>query len=141
MCFTQAFLLDSKQSYLRVVSSILVFVSLLWFAAMDKRNFYKVDVNITYVLLVVGIALDMCAVVRILLSDWYIIINDKYIKQNNWQKKFSSKFIELSRRLRRPLWFRSISEYNLLRRCFKEAPSIIKYENQRRSFRNVICQK
>ncbi|KAK9682846.1 hypothetical protein RND81_10G100800 [Saponaria officinalis] len=71
--YTKAFLLDSKQTYLRVISSILVFVSLLWFAVMDKRNFYKVDVDITYVLLVGAIALDLCAIVMIILSDWYII--------------------------------------------------------------------
>ncbi|XP_074282943.1 uncharacterized protein LOC141607489 [Silene latifolia] len=128
--YTKAFLLESKQVSLRVISFLSVVASLLWFCLTDKRNYPNTDIVVTYVLLCGAIALDLCAGVMLVLSDWYIIINSRRSKLKEWQAHISTILLSWSRKGRSPgcdRWSRSISEYNLLKRCFKDPPSFFKY--------------
>ncbi|KAK9682847.1 hypothetical protein RND81_10G100900 [Saponaria officinalis] len=96
-----AFLLQRKRAFVRVLCFLAVVASLVLFSlSYKRRNSYEgLDVVVTFSLLGGAIALDMCAFVMLVFSDWWVIL----------------------------MWSQSISKYNLLTRCFRETPLFLKY--------------
>ncbi|KNA16327.1 hypothetical protein SOVF_090110 [Spinacia oleracea] len=126
--YTKLFLLQRKRAFARVFCFISVVASALIFSLKDRSKYQNVDVIITFVLLGGAIALDICACLMFVMSDWWIIVISS--DGNKLKRCFRSVMLVIlrcSRLVRRPhrrRWSQSISKYNLLKRCFKKPPSI-----------------
>ncbi|KAK9682016.1 hypothetical protein RND81_10G044300 [Saponaria officinalis] len=129
--YTKAFLLERKHVLPRLVCFISVITSTTLFTLKHRKNYKGVDVVITYILLAGAIALDLCSIVKLVLSDWWYIIitgdcKHKFLKSVlRWLPKLS-KLIGLCRK-NSNRWSHSISQYNLLRRFYKDPPWTIRY--------------
>ncbi|KMT16920.1 hypothetical protein BVRB_2g043920 [Beta vulgaris subsp. vulgaris] len=129
--YTKLFLLQRKRAFARVFCFIFVIASLLIFSIKDKSKYKTVDIVITFVLLLGAIALDICAALMFLLSDWWIIIISFDGKMKSYFKWIMVVFLRWSRRARQPCrrrWSECISKYNLLKRCFRTPPSFFNFQ-------------
>ncbi|XP_074276894.1 uncharacterized protein LOC141600549 [Silene latifolia] len=127
--YTKVFLINKKLQYARLFCFLSVIASLVLFSLEDKRNYYEVDVTITFTLLGGAIVLDICAMAMFIMSDWWVIItfiNDR----SRFIKPPMKMLYEWTKWARTPKCCRSdrsISSYNLLERCFKVPPLILDY--------------
>ncbi|PIN12535.1 hypothetical protein CDL12_14851 [Handroanthus impetiginosus] len=72
--FTKATVVYNKYGYLiRFLSFGSIVASLALFYCEDKNNFKSADIAITYTLLLGGIALDVMAFIKLIISDWLIV--------------------------------------------------------------------
>ncbi|CAO2836680.1 unnamed protein product [Amaranthus hypochondriacus] len=113
--YTKATLLLNKKGLLfgRVVCFLSVVVAALLFCFADKTKYNKTDVWITCVLLVGAVVLDLYAVLKLFVSDWFIIKVPSY---QNFSIKFRN-FLSLWIRGYSRRWSESISQYNVLECC------------------------
>ena len=125
--FTKLFLVQRKRAFARVFCFFSVIASLVIFSLKDKSKYTaKFDIVTTYVLLGGAIALDICAALMFIISDWWIIISsddklNKYIKSLMTSVLKGSRWARLLHQRKR--WSKSIPKYNLLKRCFRNPPS------------------
>ncbi|KAL9239862.1 hypothetical protein vseg_014141 [Gypsophila vaccaria] len=127
--YTKAFLLERKHAFPRLVCLISVITSTVLFSLNDLGNYKAVDVIITYILLAGAIALDLCSIVKFVLSDWWYIMITGDCKHESLQLvlRWLPKPAKLMGLCSKNRWSHSISQYNLLRRFFKDPPPIINY--------------
>ncbi|KAK9682873.1 hypothetical protein RND81_10G103000 [Saponaria officinalis] len=129
--YTKAFLLQRKRAFVRVLCFFAVVASLVLFSLSYKRgNGYEgLDVMVTFALLGGAIALDLCAFIMLVFSDWWVILmssddTPRIMKSMMECLHYLSKRVK---RTSRDRWSQSISKYNLLTRCFRETPLFLKY--------------
>ncbi|THG07100.1 uncharacterized protein LOC114286468 [Camellia sinensis] len=137
--YTKAQVLQSKFGYfLRLVSFLLNLVALGLFCKIDKRGFHKVDVGITYILLLATIAHDIIALGMFLLSDWTsvaltesdnpsfivrILRKSLNVNRERWPDQDSSSTQHWTRsfgwckQIKHRRWSESLCQYNLIHYC------------------------
>ncbi|KAK9682536.1 hypothetical protein RND81_10G080600 [Saponaria officinalis] len=129
--YTKAFLLQRKRAFVRVLCFFAVVSSLVLFSLSYERfnNYEGLDVVVTFSLLGGAIALDLCAFIMLLFSDWWVILMSSD-DTHRLIKSMMECLHNLSKRVKstsRDRWSQSISKYNLLTCCFREPPSFIKH--------------
>ncbi|KAL6184598.1 hypothetical protein ACLB2K_045999 [Fragaria x ananassa] len=93
--YTKVYVVHSRRGYLlRAASFIAVCVALDFFYRLEKDNFKKFDVGITYSLLFGAIALDIIALWMLILSDWTIAVVYKSCKNLPLVTNLMKKFLE-----------------------------------------------
>ncbi|KAL9233922.1 hypothetical protein vseg_008855 [Gypsophila vaccaria] len=128
--YTKAFLLQRKRAFVRVLCVLAVVGSLVIFSlSFKKSNYEGLDVVVTFALLGGAVALDLCALIMLIFSDWWVILMSS--DDTHRLVKFVMEFLHnLSKRVKSTgpdRWSQSISKYNLLTRCFREPPMFLKY--------------
>ncbi|KAJ8622365.1 hypothetical protein MRB53_030894 [Persea americana] len=110
--FTKAVVVHGCYGYiLRVICSCSIMAAFLSFFFLSKRNqFGKVDIAITYTLLVGAICLDALALVMLILSDRTVVQLQKY-QSCKW---ISSFFVKVPPRRR---WSVTVTQHNLINYC------------------------
>ncbi|XP_068303805.1 uncharacterized protein [Pyrus communis] len=103
-----------------ITLSFTVCVFLAFVLITEKQEYMKVDVIITYILLVGAIVLEFYAVVVILSSDWTRL----------WLSKHKNTAVGLLRRaassiplIKDKRWSNTLAQYNLVTFCLKERPA------------------
>ncbi|CAL5381069.1 unnamed protein product [Camellia sinensis] len=102
-------------SILRVSSASSILVASLLFYLHDKRRFLKIDVIITYVLIFGAIVLEILSLLKLRLSDWYLIA----YKQYNWAKCIAAAIVNRRR------WSESVSKFNIISYSLHKNPTVI----------------
>ncbi|GMP72706.1 hypothetical protein CsSME_00030638 [Camellia sinensis var. sinensis] len=129
---TKARVVRSKYGYtLRFVSFILIVTALMlfYFIDKDKQGFHKLDVELTYTLLLAVIALDLISLPMLLFSDWTVVTLDKsgiimksvsFMHRKMWSgdsKEQSTCSFGWFMQILRRRWSERISQYNLIHYC------------------------
>ena len=147
--YTKVVVVHSVLGYIfRGLSIILVVVSYVFFYHVEKKNFPKFDVIVTYTLLVGAMCLDAIAFLMLVFSDWTIAaINAnkpmaKYVmkianlylrfKRLRWSTS-EGKVTELATPFLLRRWSESVSCFNLIAYCLKQRPNA-----EKSSFRRWI---
>ncbi|KAK9274628.1 hypothetical protein L1049_021879 [Liquidambar formosana] len=117
--YTKASIIYSWRGFLaRLMSFICVVSVLLAFCIVSKDGYSNADINITYILLVGAVVLDIYAVILMLFSDWILV---------NWLKKHEKSFVSpilqalaQSPLIKKKRWSTSMVGFNLLHSCLYE---------------------
>ncbi|XP_020081605.1 uncharacterized protein LOC109705281 [Ananas comosus] len=117
--YTKAAVVHSRLGYaLRPIGSACIAAAFLAFFFADKRGFTRLDVAITYALLVGAAVLDFAALVMLLCSDWARVsfaekrlFKEMCARFKNWR---------FGRRRRRRRWSERISRMSLIGYCLDE---------------------
>ncbi|KAM1491248.1 hypothetical protein TB2_022994 [Malus domestica] len=103
-----------------ITLSFTVCVFLAFVLITEKQEYMKVDVIITYILLVGAIVLEFYAVVIVLSSDWTLL----------WLSKHKNTAVDLLLRLvssialiKNKRWSNTLAQYDLITFCLKERPA------------------
>ncbi|CAK7323734.1 unnamed protein product [Dovyalis caffra] len=109
--------------YLRFISlSSTVIVLILFSFAHEKNHSKKIDLAVTFSLLVVAIFLELCAILLLISSDW----TDIYLTKHSKIRKFIAPF-QLPKHRR---WSNSLAQHSLLSFCLKSKPIVsLKIQN------------
>ena len=114
---TKAVLVNSlKGVVFRLITSTCTVAVFVAFFKIEKHIYSRVDVSITYILLVGAISLEFYAFVVLVCSDWTIV----------WLRKWGKHlyyFISLILRSRNKRWSNAMGQYNLIRYCLKDNPA------------------
>ncbi|XP_042514339.1 uncharacterized protein LOC122088999 [Macadamia integrifolia] len=100
------------------VSSIIA-VSIIFLAVIEKQQYDKIDIKITYVLLSGAIALEFWSLTRLFFTDWTIVWMKKK-KFNRPITRFVFKLLSYRRPSNRSRWSNSMAQYNLIEFCLKD---------------------
>ncbi|PON38910.1 hypothetical protein PanWU01x14_308850 [Parasponia andersonii] len=119
--YTKAdFIYSPSGGICRVLSFLLTVIGFVGFLSIDKQAYPRVDVSITYVLLVGAIALEIYAAVMLLCSDW----------TRHWLSKHKNpvvlnlyRAISLFSPPQCERWSNYIAQYNLISFSLKNEPS------------------
>ncbi|XP_050136195.1 uncharacterized protein LOC126611926 [Malus sylvestris] len=142
--YTKVAVVHSKLGYIfRAISFCAVSVALFFFYKLEKHDFQRFDIVITYTLLYGAIGLDLMAVFILVFSDWTTVamsnpwrdsvlgtILGAYLnfKRTRCPKKATS-CLERTRRFLFRRWSESVSTFNLidysLKECTKVRPTVI----------------
>ncbi|XP_008224917.1 PREDICTED: uncharacterized protein LOC103324616 [Prunus mume] len=143
--FTKAVVVHSTQGCIfRAISFTAVSIALGFFYKLEKHDYHKFDVGITYTLLFGALGLDSIALFMLIFSDWTVAaltkswqksfvatILKKYLsfKRPNWSKNTSC--LDWIRQILFRRWYESISTFNLIDYSLKERekmfPNIFDY--------------
>ncbi|CAL9015316.1 unnamed protein product [Prunus brigantina] len=143
--FTKAVVVHSTRGCIfRAISFTAVSVALGFFYKLEKHDYHKFDVGITYTLLFGALGLDSIALFMLIFSDWTVAaltkswqksfvatILKKYLsfKGPNWSKNTSC--LDWIRQILFRRWYESISTFNLIDYSLKERekmfPNIFDY--------------
>lgn len=107
--------------------TIAVFVA---FFRIEKHIYLRVDVIITYILLVGAILLETYAVIVLVCSDWTILWLSKY---RNFGVYLVYCVISLIPSLREKRWSNSVGQYNLISYCLEDKPAKCRF------IQKVLC--
>ncbi|XP_052198120.1 uncharacterized protein LOC127805004 isoform X2 [Diospyros lotus] len=120
MLFTKAMLVHNPWGFfLRIVSFTLTCIVLVLFSlATEMKNYSKLDLSITFLLLVVAISLEMYATLLLLSSNWTNVLLSMHKKTTTLQAINSLPL------LRSPQWSNSIAQYSLLSFILKDQPMV-----------------
>ncbi|XP_059436879.1 uncharacterized protein LOC132169959 [Corylus avellana] len=141
----------------RFISWFAVVAALSIFYTIDKHDFRKIDVEISYTLFFGALGLDIIALVMLALSDWTAasIVNSprrnfcieaikgwllfllRYylkLKRINWGENKPSCLEYGARQVLLRRWSESLNQYNLIHYCLKERP------NKKRSCFDCFCR-
>ncbi|KAJ4977851.1 hypothetical protein NE237_008631 [Protea cynaroides] len=123
--YTKAAVIHTLTGYiLRIVSASSIISAFIIFLFINKINYFKIDVIITYVLLGGAIALEIWSLARLVLSDWTIT----WTKKNNHihLSRLLFRVVSYFRPLNHPrrTWSNCMAQYNLVKFCIKDQPSI-----------------
>ncbi|XP_075640255.1 uncharacterized protein LOC142612002 [Castanea sativa] len=139
--YTKVLVVHSLTGYIfRLISIVLVLVAYGLFYSLDKHDFKKFDIIVTYTLLFGAMSLDGIALIMLISSDWTIAAINSNKRLANYVPKFvesylffkslrwcvesvdSHKFEVLNTPpiLRR--WSESVSSYNLIAYCLEQRP-------------------
>ncbi|CAK9178308.1 unnamed protein product [Ilex paraguariensis] len=111
---------------LRLVSFFSTFIALVAFVLLSgKHAYHKVDLVITYLLLVVAVLLEIYAFYVMLVSDW----TDHWLSKHD-RTRDSLISPCLRQRKTKQWWSNLMAQYNLLSVCFEEKPAVC-YKIQR----------
>ncbi|XP_059661572.1 uncharacterized protein LOC132307742 [Cornus florida] len=102
--------------FFRLICSTLIAASFIQFASIHKdHQIHRIDVAVTYTLLIGAIGLDLLALFKLIFSDWTIV------KLNNSKAKSTVSSIRdrvsFDNRWR---WSKSVSQHSLIRYCLNE---------------------
>lgn len=126
--FTKVVVLHNKFGwFFRFVSVSSVVVALVLFTQLDKTDLRKVDVRITYALLIGALALDVISIFMTVFSDWTVAALKKddsfvatifkhFLKLRG--QRWSEDKLDTPRLFRR--WRESVSQFNLIAYCLRE---------------------
>lgn len=117
--YTKAVLIHSRIGIiLRCVSFSLTVSVLIAFVFTNKDAFLRVDVVISYVLLVGAVVLEIYAVIIMLSSDWAILRLSKH------KSVYSvvNRFFPTIRADKNRRWSNKMSQYNLISTCLEKKP-------------------
>ena len=107
--------------------TIAVFVA---FFMIEKHIYLRVDVIITYILLVGAILLETYAVIVLVCSDWTILWLSKY---RNFGVYLLYCVISLIPSLREKRWSNSVGQHNLISYCLEDKPAKCRF------IQKVLC--
>jgi hypothetical protein len=128
----------------RFISWFAVVAALSIFYTIDKHDFRKIDVEITYTLFFGALGLDIIALFMLAFSDWtaasiqnspkrnfcieavkkwFLSLLGYYLKLKriNWWKNRPSR-LERARQVLFQRWSESLNQYNLIHYCLEECP-------------------
>lgn len=118
--YTKAVLVHSlKGVILRLITSISTFAVFVAFYKIEKHIYSRVDVAITYMLLVGAILLEIYAAVVLVCSDWTTLWLSKHRNLGNILYPVIS-LISWSRKKR---WSNAMGQHNLIKYCLKDKPA------------------
>ncbi|KAK4860154.1 hypothetical protein QYF36_018259 [Acer negundo] len=124
LLYTKAPLLYSRKGLgLRLITFFLICSSMVFFSLLDgKHNYSKIDLSITFLLLLVAVLLEIYAALLVLCSDWFFV----WLSKNN--KKISSmKALTWFPLLKTPRWSNRMSQYTLLSfKNKKRVPAVLR---------------
>ncbi|BBH00805.1 Protein of unknown function D [Prunus dulcis] len=143
--FTKAVVVHSMRGCIfRAISFTAVSIALGFFYKLEKHDYHKFDVGITYTLLVGALGLDSISLFMLIFSDWTVAALTK-----SWQKSFVATILKKYLSFKRPSWsentsgldwirqilfrrwYESISTFNLIDYSLKERekmfPNIFDY--------------
>ncbi|XP_050264158.1 uncharacterized protein LOC126708407 [Quercus robur] len=136
--YTKVLVVHSLTGYIfRLISIVLVLVAYGLFYSLDKHDFKKFDIIVTYTLLFGAISLDVIALIMLISSDWTIAVINTNKTLAKYVPKFVEKYLHLKslrwctgsdkfevlntpRILRR--WSESVSSFNLIAYCLEQRP-------------------
>ncbi|KAL3524731.1 hypothetical protein ACH5RR_013103 [Cinchona calisaya] len=111
---------------LRLITFSCTSLALILFVILcEKHKYHKVDVILTYFLLVVAILLEIYAVKIQIHSDW----TDYWLQKNNIRRESLIGASDYRRPSKRR-WSNSMAQYNLLSFCLEEKP-VVCYKAQK----------
>ncbi|KAF8041505.1 hypothetical protein BT93_A0185 [Corymbia citriodora subsp. variegata] len=127
---TKVVAIHSKRSYIfRFMAFTSVVMAFILFNRLKKHRFPKLDVEITYILLFGGIALDVIALFMLVFSDWIVAEIKWYNRGPTKLDSFSLKlpntnvtYVALDTPFILRRWSESIPACNLLSESLKECP-------------------
>ncbi|TVU23391.1 hypothetical protein EJB05_25754, partial [Eragrostis curvula] len=112
MVYTKAPVAHTRAGWiLRSICSGCIISTLVIFFLHDKRGIKRVDVRITYALLLGALALDMAALAMLLFSD-HMSVSLRRSRRFNWLVRVAAKLLLLLRRKR--CWSESVAQFNLI---------------------------
>ncbi|KAK7831256.1 uncharacterized protein LOC112010751 [Quercus suber] len=136
--YTKVLVVHSLTGYIfRLISIVLVLVAYGLFYSLDKHDFKKFDIIVTYTLLFGAMSLDGIALIMLISSDWTIAVINTNKTLPDYVSKFVSSYLSLkslrwcvdpdkievldtSPILRR--WSESVSSFNLIAHCLEQRP-------------------
>ncbi|KAL7249482.1 hypothetical protein ACSBR1_011641 [Camellia fascicularis] len=101
--------------FFRLVCSVLIVISFQRFASHHKQHLHRLDIAVTYTLLIGALGLDLVAFVKLIFSDWTIAL----LKDS----KMMSTVYAIREKLalvRRPRWSNSVSRHSFIKYCAEE---------------------
>lgn len=98
---------------LRLLSFCSTIVALVLFILVEKHEFGKFDIDLTYALFSGAIFLDTIYVFRLIFSDWTLIALNN---TNIWSRFIAAVMLKGGR------WSGSVSQYNMIKNCLDERP-------------------
>ncbi|KAL2511658.1 Protein of unknown function (DUF594) [Abeliophyllum distichum] len=114
--YTKMDTVHSKVGYsFRFISSLLILVSLQQFYFHSKHNIHHFDIAVTYTLLIGAVALDVVALINLIVSDWMIVLLN-----NHKATKFLSAVLVRCSIARKCRWSNTMSQHSLINFCLKE---------------------
>ena len=123
--YTKMVVVNRKIGYfLRFICTGCIAVALQLFSSHHKHKIHKFDIGVTYALLIGAISLDVIAIVKLIFSDWTIVLL-KNSTAKRWiyyarEKLFFYKLWEPSKSFFDRRWSNSISQHGLIRYCLRE---------------------
>ncbi|XP_034678979.1 uncharacterized protein LOC117909178 [Vitis riparia] len=123
--YTKMVVVNRKIGYfLRFICTGCIAVALQLFSSHHKHKIHKFDIGVTYALLIGAISLDVIAIVKLIFSDWTIVLL-KNLTAKEWiyyarEKLFFYKLCEPSKSFFDRRWSNSISQHGLIRYCLRE---------------------
>ncbi|CBI20386.3 unnamed protein product, partial [Vitis vinifera] len=123
--YTKMAVVNRKIGYFfRFICTGCIAVALQLFASHHKHKIHKFDIGVTYALLIGAIGLDVIAIVKLIFSDWTIVLL-KNSTAKRWiyyarEKLFFYKLWEPSKSFFDRRWSNSISQHGLIRYCLRE---------------------
>ncbi|BFG27301.1 hypothetical protein CerSpe_135750 [Prunus speciosa] len=145
--FTKAVVVHSRRGCIfRAISFTAVSIALGFFYKLEKHDYHKFDVGITYTLLFGALGLDSIALFMLIFSDWtvaalkkscqkYFVATmlQKYLsfKRPNWPTNTNTSCLIWIKQILFRRWYESISAFNLIDYSLKErkkmSPNIFDY--------------
>ncbi|KAL6314573.1 hypothetical protein AAG906_026913 [Vitis piasezkii] len=123
--YTKMVVVNRKIGYfLRFICTGCIAVALQLFSSHHKHKIHKFDIGVTYALLIGAISLDVIAIVKLIFSDWTIVLL-KNSTAKRWIYYASEKLVfcklwETSKSFFDRRWSNSISQHGLIRYCLRE---------------------
>nr|CAD1841229.1 unnamed protein product [Ananas comosus var. bracteatus] len=118
--YTKAAAVHTRAGYaLRLIGSACIAAALLTFFFVDKRGFTRLDVAITYALLLGAVVLDAAALMMLLSSDWTRVFCADNPFFNKCCLFIENKYSWLRLRRRGRRWSRKVSRLSLIGYCLE----------------------
>ncbi|XP_062115579.1 uncharacterized protein LOC133829801 [Humulus lupulus] len=109
---TKTVVVNQRIGYIfRFISFLTILSAAVYFLLVEKHHFGRLEIFLTYALLIAAIALEIISITVLICSDWTLVL-----VKDNWTDYVPS-FI-----LRRQRWSRLISQYNMISYCLDEPP-------------------
>ncbi|KAJ9186719.1 hypothetical protein P3X46_002262 [Hevea brasiliensis] len=116
MLYTKGTIIYSRKGCcLRFISLTSTCIVLVFFSLSNKGDFKKIDIAITFLLLVIAIFLELSAVLFLVSSDWA----DLYLSKHKTVIRQAITHIQLQKGAR---WSNSLGQYSLLSYSLKSMP-------------------
>ncbi|KAI0523440.1 hypothetical protein KFK09_005835 [Dendrobium nobile] len=121
--YTKAAVNHSRVGYvLRTLCSICIMLTFSLFVLVPKDGFHKLDVAITYVLLMASIFLDTMSNIMLMFSNWMIVTLLNVKKLRNFSKLLAEHIFRIKRVwLKRKYWLGEMPQLNLINDCLKNS--------------------
>ncbi|KAJ0079661.1 hypothetical protein Patl1_24344 [Pistacia atlantica] len=116
----------------RIITTFLTFVVLVIFSCfVNRKKYTKIDLSITFLLLIIAIVLEIYAALFLLYSDRSTLWLNQHKKVTTWIKKIKNStilkptigFLERMVKLKR--WSNQIGQYSVTCLCLKEKHGLI----------------
>ncbi|KAJ1698416.1 hypothetical protein LUZ63_006928 [Rhynchospora breviuscula] len=116
--YTKAAVIHTGKGFVaRIIGSTCIIIAFFLFVALNKKGYLKVDIAITYTLLIGAIVLDGAAFLMLLSSDWTKIYLEKN-KKSQYLSTCLEWWTEKSNLLmRHRRWGEKMSQLNLISFC------------------------